>query len=109
MSPNVEVCVEQLESFGLPDMFPEFMMPAAGAQLVRDCLKVRGMRKQDLMKMARSRGFRPTWKRLEHLGPGVYGFGLTIGGCVVPLMVRMVEAGCSVQASPTPTEQKSLF
>lgn len=101
--------MEQLESFGLPDTFPEFMMPAAGAQLVRDCLKLKGMRKQNLMRMARSRGFRPTWKRLEHLGPGVYGFGLTIDGCVVPLMVRMVEAGTSVVASPAANEQQSLF
>lgn len=101
--------MEQLESFGLPDTFPEFMMPAAGAQLVRDCLKVRGMRKQDLMKMARSRGFRPTWKRLEHMGPGVYGFSLTIDRCVVPLMVRMVEAGYSAPASPAPAEQQPLF
>lgn len=101
--------MEQLESFGLPDTFPESMMPAAGAQLVRDCLKVRGMRKQDLMKMARSRGFRPTWKRLEHMGPGVYGFGLTIGRCVVPLMVRMVEASSSAVAPSAPTDQRSLF
>lgn len=101
--------MEQLESFGLPDTFQEFMMPAPGAQLVRDCLKVKGMRKQDLMRMARSRGFRPTWKRLEHMGPGVYGFGLTIGGCVVPLMVRMVEVSSSVLAPPAPTEQQPLF
>jgi len=39
--------------------------------------------------MARDRGFLPTWKRLEHLGPGVYGLGLTIDYCGVPLMVRM--------------------
>ena len=101
--------MEQLESFGLPDTFPEFMMPAAGAQLVRDCLKVKGMRKQDLMKMARSRGFRPTWKRLEHMGPGVYGFGLTIGRCVVPLMVRMVVVSSTVVPSPASSEQQPLF
>lgn len=101
--------MEQLESFGLPDTFPGFMMPAAGAQLVSDCLKMKGMSKQALMRMARSRGFRPTWKRLEHMGPGIYGFGLTINGCVVPLMVRMVEASSSLLASPAPDEQQSLF
>ena len=60
------------------------------------------------MQIARDRGFMPTWKRLEHLGPGIYGLGLTIGGCGVPLMVRMVDVEQSA-APVTTAEQLSLF
>lgn len=99
--------MEQLECFGLPDTFPPQMMPAAGAQFVHDCKK--GMSKRELLDLARARGFMPTWKRLRHLGPGVYGFGLTIEGCVVPLMARMQE----IKSAPAPLaaeqEQHSLF
>jgi len=99
--------MEQLECFGLPDTFPPHMMPEAGAQFVRDCKK--GMSRRELMDLARARGFMPTWTRLKQLGPGVYGFGLTIEGCGVPLMARMRE----IQSAPAPTapeqEQQSLF
>jgi len=99
--------MELLESFGLPTTFPAEMMPAAGARFVRDCLK--GMDKATLMRMARDRGFLPTWKRLEHLGPGVYGLGLTIDHCGVPLMVRMTANGQPPTAVSVQAEQQSLF
>jgi hypothetical protein len=81
--------MERLESFGLPDTFPVDLMPVAGAQFVKDCVK--GMDRAALTRLARDRGFMPTWTRLAHLGPGVYGFGLTIERMGVPLMVRMSQ------------------
>lgn len=81
--------MERLESFGLPDTFPADLMSVAGAQFEKDC--IRGMDRAALTKMARDRGFRPTWTHLAHLGPGVYGFGLTIDRMGVALMVRMSE------------------
>jgi hypothetical protein len=98
--------MEQLESFGLPETFPAHLMPPKGAQLVRDCVK--GISKAALMRLARQRGFKPTLKPLEHMGPGVYGFGLTIDGCVVPLMVRMRTVGSLSRATPA-LEQGPLF
>ena len=81
--------VEQFESFALPETFPAEWMPPEGARFVGDC--IRGMSKTALLRMARNRGFSPTWLRIEGHGPGVYGMGLTIGGCVVSLVVRMRE------------------
>ncbi|RZF26068.1 hypothetical protein EVC45_29905 [Paraburkholderia sp. UYCP14C] len=99
--------MERLESFGLPDTFPAYLMPAAGAQFVRDCVK--GIGRTDITRMARDRGFMPSWKRLTHLGPGVYGLSLTIDRMGVPLMVRMSESGEAQKAVIQPSQQQSLF
>ncbi|SOE94513.1 DNA-binding protein H-NS [Burkholderia sp. D7] len=86
-SENRESPIEQLESLGLPATFPAALMPEAGSRFVSDCVK--GMDKVALMKLARDRGFMPSWSRLAHLGAGVYELGLTIDRCSVPLLVRM--------------------
>ena len=99
--------MERLESFGLPDSFPAYLMPAAGAQFVRDCVK--GIGRADMTRMARDRGFMPSWKLLTHLGPGVYGLSLTIDRMGVPLMVRMSEPGKTQKPVTRPSEQPSLF
>jgi hypothetical protein len=99
--------MEQLESFGLPPTFPAHMVPERGARFVADCPK--GIRKAALVRLARERGFMPTWKRLEHLGPGVYGLGLTIDGCGVPLMVRIKAVEDATAAAVVQAEQQSLF
>lgn len=52
--------MEGLESFGLPETFPADLMPAAGAHFIKDCIK--GMDRTTLTRMARERGFMPTWK-----------------------------------------------
>jgi hypothetical protein len=99
--------MERLESFGLPETFPADLMPAAGARFVKDCIK--GMDRATLTRMAHDRGFMPTWTQLAHLGPGVYGFGLTIDRMGEPLMVRMSE-GAQVQELDIRTpQQQSLF
>ncbi len=98
--------MEVLESFGLPPMFAEEFMPAAGARFVSECPI--GIDRQTLMRMAGDRGFMPTWTRLEHLGPGLYGLGLTIDGCGVPLMVRMTVIGQREESVAT-AEQLLLF
>lgn len=101
------VFVDGVEATGLPDTFPPHMMPTPGARFVRDCKK--GMIRRELIDLARTRGFMPTWKRLKHMWPGVYGFGLSIEGCGVPLMARMQE----IKNAPPPIEleheQQSLF
>jgi hypothetical protein len=51
----------------------------------------------------------PSWKRLTHLGPGVYGLSLTIDRMGVPLMVRMSEPGKTQKPVTRPSEQPSLF
>ncbi|ACD21658.1 conserved hypothetical protein (plasmid) [Paraburkholderia phytofirmans PsJN] len=98
--------VEQFESFALPATFPAEWMPPEGARFVRDC--VAGMSRTALLRIARSRGFRPTWERLDGHGPGLYGMSLTIGRCVVPLVVRM--RAIQRPASSVPDDsQKPLF
>lgn len=97
--------VEVLDCFGLPPTFPDFMVPEAGQRFVQACAK--GMSKDALLRAARSAGFDPLWKRLDHMGEGVYGFCLTINGMVVPFMVRMTVTTPAPQA-PTPT-QAALF
>ncbi|MEW6345758.1 MAG: hypothetical protein AB1704_34360 [Pseudomonadota bacterium] len=62
-----------------------------------------------MTRMARDRGFMPSWKRLTHLGPGVYGLSLTIDRMGVPLMVRMSEPGKTQKPVTRPSEQPSLF
>jgi len=99
--------IEGLESFGLPPTFPEACMPAAGARFIADCMK--GMEKRAIMQIARRRGFMPTWTRLEHLGPGVYGLGLTVDRCGVPLLVRMKAVDQDPAAIAVKCEQQSLF
>ncbi|VVD30907.1 hypothetical protein [Paraburkholderia dioscoreae] len=99
--------MEGLESFGLPETFPADLMPATGAQFIKDCIK--GMDRTTLTRIARERGFMPTWKRLTHLGPGVYGFSLTIDRMGVPLMVRMSEAAPEQRLDVRTPEQQSLF
>ena len=97
--------VEVLESFGLPDTFPAFLVPEKGQRFVQACAK--GMPKDALLRAARRAGFNPLWKRLEHMDEGVYGFGLTINGMVVPFMVRM-KVTTVAPAAPAPT-QDTLF
>jgi hypothetical protein len=99
--------MEQLESFGLPPTFPAHMMPDRGARFVADCPK--GISKAALVRLARERGFMPTWKRLKRLGPCVYGLGLTIDGCAVPLMVRMKAVEDATAAVVVQPEQQLLF
>jgi hypothetical protein len=99
--------MERLESFGLPPMFEASMMPEAGARFVSECPK--GIDRETLLRLASDRGFMPTWKRLDHLGPGVFGLGLTIGGCGVPLMVRMTAGEQQEVVVSTAAEQLSLF
>ena len=50
------------------------------------------MTRGQLVTRARRRGWRPTWETLSHLNVPdveVFGFGLTIDGCGVPLLARM--------------------
>ncbi|CAG9184463.1 hypothetical protein [Cupriavidus pampae] len=93
--------IEVLESFGLPDTFTPEMVPLAGQRFVQACAK--GMTKDALMRAARRAGFDPLWKRLENMGAGVYGFGLTIDGMVVPFMVRM-RATAPAREAPAPMQ-----
>ncbi|MFM0631246.1 hypothetical protein [Paraburkholderia xenovorans] len=99
--------MEQLESFGLPPTFPAHMVSERGARFVADCPK--GISKAALVRHAGERGFMPTWKRLDHLGPGVYGLGLTIDGCGGPLMVRMKVVEDATAAVVVQAEQQLLF
>lgn len=78
---------ETLICFGLPETFPPELMPDAGAQFVADC--VVGMTADQLLAFAEERGFDPIWRKLDHMGPNVYGLGLNIEGLAVPLMVKM--------------------
>ncbi|EKS9798968.1 hypothetical protein QDD76_004961 [Burkholderia cepacia] len=99
--------MEQLDTFGLPDTFPPHLMPQRGAQFVADCM--RGMSKSALTRLARQRGFMPTWTKLDHVGVGVYGLSLTIDGCGVPLMVRMTTVPSASTPTVAPDRQPSLF
>lgn len=107
MSEEKKYDMEQLESFGLPATFPAHMMPEAAAKFVASCPK--GISKSALMRLARERGFMPTWKRLDHLGPGVYGLALTVDGCGIPLMVRMRAVERAADATGHVAGQQVLF
>lgn len=77
----------KLISFGLPPTFPPDLVPEEAAQFVRDAQK--GMSHEELLSMARSRGFAPLWKALPHIGPDIFGLGLDIDGLQVPFMVKV--------------------
>src|SRR6266851_4521577 len=94
----------ELVSFGLPPTFPPELMPEAGARFVAECRA--GMSQRDLVCLAEGRGWRPSWHALPHMGEHVFGFGLTIDGCGVPLMVRMRRIE---QPAAPAGEQASLF
>lgn len=103
--------MHQLVSFSLPPTFPPEAMPAAGAQFVAACWP--GMSRHQLLGRARQRGWQPSWKRLPHLatedGIDVYGFGLTIDGCVVPLIARMRRvAGSAKPSAPPQRDERQL-
>ncbi|MCA8325908.1 MULTISPECIES: hypothetical protein [Burkholderia] len=103
----------QLAFFALPPTFPPELVPEACAQFVRDC--VPGLTKRQLLARTRARGWRPTWQALPHLtrdGLEAFGFGLTVDGCAVPLIVRMRRGGQGVQPTPNPIRdprQLNLF
>ena len=82
--------MEILETFGLPETFPPFMVPEKAAQFVADTKK--GMSQSELLALAEVRGFSPLWKALPHMGTGVYGLGLDVDGMQVPFMIKMVNA-----------------
>lgn len=96
--------VLELVSFGLPPTFPPEAMPDAVSRFVAGCHI--GMRRTPLTVAARRRGWQPSWKRLEHFvaepGIEVYGFGLTVGGMVIPLMARMRRVKPDVTSPPAP-------
>ncbi|WP_454727745.1 MULTISPECIES: hypothetical protein [Cupriavidus] len=96
-----------LESFGLPKTFPPELVPDAGQRFVQACAK--GMSKAALMRAAQRAGFDPTWQRLQHMGPGVYGLGLTIHGMVVPFMVRMTSHAPTAEPVAATPKQATLF
>lgn len=103
----------QLAAFALPPTFPPELVPEACAQFVRDC--VPGLTKRQLLARTRARRWRPTWQALPHLirdGLEAFGFGLTVDGCVVPLIVRMRRVGQGVQPAVAPIRdprQLNLF
>lgn len=97
----------QLDAFALPPTFPPELVPDACAQFVRNC--VPGLTKRQLL------GWRPTWQPLAHLTRDdleAFGFGLTVDGCVVPLIARMRRVGQGVAPPPAPerdSRQLPLF
>ncbi|WP_322058462.1 hypothetical protein [Paraburkholderia sp. J63] len=103
----------QLAAFALPPTFPPELVPEACAGFVRDC--VPGLTRRQLLARTRARGWAPTWKPLAHLrrdGLEAFGFGLTVDGCVVPLIARMRRVGQGVQPAPVPARdprQLNLF
>lgn len=86
---NVHIYEKSLKlvSFGLPQTFPNFMLPDEAVQFMEDTQK--GMSGTELLDMANMRGFSPQWRQLLHIGEGVYGLGLNVNGMQVPFMVRM--------------------
>ncbi|CAE6855784.1 hypothetical protein R75465_07403 [Paraburkholderia aspalathi] len=56
----------ELVSFGLPPRFPPELMPEAGARFVAECRA--GMTQRDLVRLAESRGWRPSWHALPPHG-----------------------------------------
>lgn len=76
-----------LIAFGLPATFPPDLVPPEAAQFVRDTHK--GMALDSLLQLAKSRGYAPIWKPLPHIGPNIFGLGLSIDGLEVPFMVKM--------------------
>ncbi|WP_175743680.1 hypothetical protein [Burkholderia ambifaria] len=103
----------QLVAFALPPTFPPDLVPEACAQFVRDC--VPGLTKRQLLARTRARGWRPSWKPLQHLTRDdleAFGFGLTVDGCGVPLIARMRRVGQGIEPPPAPvrdSRQLSLF
>jgi hypothetical protein len=79
--------MQGLETFGLPDTFPPFMVPEKAARFVEGTRK--GMSKDEILCRAECMGLSPMWKPLPHMGDGVYGLGLDVDGMQVPFMVRM--------------------
>jgi len=79
--------MELLNTFGLPDTFPPFMVPEKAARFVAATHK--GMTKEELLALAELNGFSPTWKPLPHIGTSIYGLGLDVDGQQVPFMVSM--------------------
>lgn len=84
--------MEVLEAYGLPKTFPKEMVPVPIHQFILDT-QDSAITRFELVERAHNLGFDPVWEPLPHIGPDVYGFGLTFGGLVVPLMVKMKEAG----------------
>ncbi|KWN65897.1 hypothetical protein [Burkholderia stagnalis] len=80
-------------------LLPTF--PPGGAQFMRDCLS--GLTKRKWLAHTRARGFAPTWRPLTRDGLEAFGFGLTVDGCVVPLIARMHRAGESMLLLAVPT------
>jgi hypothetical protein len=82
---------EILEGFGLPPSFPLECVPIPIHQWILDH-QGEGEILDALIASAQANGLDPIVKPLPHVGPRVYGFGLTFAGLVVPLMVMMKEA-----------------
>lgn len=76
-----------LISFGLPETFPEYLVPEKSKQLVKE--SVSGMSVDKLLALATERGLDPSFKPLPHMGDDVYGLGVVDNGVVVPFMLRV--------------------
>jgi len=100
-----------LDSFGLPLTFPPEMMPDAVRQFITDTKK--GMPANEVVALAKARGFQPFWKALPHMAEeNVFGLGLDVSGLQVPLMAKMtpvIQASSTVPAPAVDPRQQSLF
>ncbi|MFA8329363.1 hypothetical protein [Burkholderia ubonensis] len=79
----------QLAAFALLPTLPPELVPEACAQFMRDW--VPGLKRRQLLARTRARGWARTLRQLAHLtrdGLEAFGFGLTVDGCVEPLIAR---------------------
>lgn len=74
-------------SFGLPNSFPEPLVPAAALEFM---LEHRGQPLASAIDAGNALGFHPTvWPVAPQLGGFVYGFGIVVERVVVPFIVEL--------------------
>ncbi|VVE41830.1 hypothetical protein PCO31111_04216 [Pandoraea communis] len=76
-------------SFGLPNSFPEPLVPAAALEFM---LEHRGQSLETAIDAGNALGFHPTvWPVAPQIGGFVYGFGIVVERVVVPFVVHLSE------------------
>ncbi|AIU27218.1 hypothetical protein LV28_12405 [Pandoraea pnomenusa] len=78
-----------IRTFGLPESFPEFLVPAAAVAFM---LAHRGRPLEEAIDAGRALGYRPTVCPLPQMvGGWTYGFGLTVNRMVIPFVVELSD------------------